>query len=500
MKPADRITLAEVAEHPWILAGGGLELVPRAQPFCETSIDKAVVRALEAYDLVPDEVVASLLGDKRDTNYATYCYVKENHKLKLRRRGGGLKRASSEDFKQTMIRRRETYHGQSPHHPRPSSPHLTPPAAVPEGQAVLGGTARPSPKPPRRPRPPSHHDGSKPPSVRHRRRVTMGHDPSAARHGSASTTRPVPPSSAEHRRVARSRLHGPEGERDEMPLSASPSRTLTLSRSPTEALGLARPLEAAGGESGVPPRLRSGFSRLKRSTSSQGSLSDLLRRGSQSPPQTVSTSPRGPADEPPGASQALGGRRRSSFSFGSTRPGSRGSSGGLSRTSSFEVSAGGLEAPLDSGGTTTATAATTLPSLPGLPRLPPVGGSSGAGGGYRSGLTLGGSSTEPSGLDALQQRRVRTLRFPFSKNMVSAKAADVLLDNLKEVLRDQAIDFVDDRLTHGLKCSLGPLRFDAEIVKIPRLENMHGIHFRRVKGDALEYKELCTRIISGMRL
>lgn len=165
-----------------------------------------------------------------------------------------------------------------------------------------------------------------------------------------------------------------------------------------------------------------------------------------------------------------------------SRPSSRNSSAGSERGQSDFVSI--------------QTASTAAPSS-----LPPIDGVSCER--YSSGLSIGlGSSPDTSGFgfDALQQRRVRTLRFPFSKNMVSAKEASVLLENLKDVLRALDIEFAPERLTHGLKCGCGSIRFDAEIVKIPRLNKMHGVHFRRVKGDALEYKELCTTVITQMNL
>ena len=101
--------------------------------------------------------------------------------------------------------------------------------------------------------------------------------------------------------------------------------------------------------------------------------------------------------------------------------------------------------------------------------------------------------------DSDEKEEVPALRYPFNSNMVSEKGAETVFADLQRVLRGKQVVFS----TSGalcLHCVWGDLLFEAEIVRIPRLQNMHGIHFRRLKGDAVAYKQLCTALIEAVQL
>lgn len=94
---------------------------------------------------------------------------------------------------------------------------------------------------------------------------------------------------------------------------------------------------------------------------------------------------------------------------------------------------------------------------------------------------------------------VRTLRFPLSQRMVSQKSPDTIVQDLQLVLGKHQIMFSCGETKYCLNCLAGAVVFEAEIVKVPRLP-LHGIHFKRLKGETDIYQQICTRIIDDMSL
>ncbi len=94
---------------------------------------------------------------------------------------------------------------------------------------------------------------------------------------------------------------------------------------------------------------------------------------------------------------------------------------------------------------------------------------------------------------------VPSLRYPLNRHMVSEKSAESVFEELQQILLQQNVTFSNSIQPLSVHCVWQGLLFDAEVVKIPRL-NMHGIHFRRLKGDATAYKQLCTTLIELMQL
>eukprot|EP00047_Mylnosiga_fluctuans_P014026 m.34765 g.34765 ORF g.34765 m.34765 type:complete len:686 (-) comp5263_c0_seq1:268-2325(-) len=109
-----------------------------------------------------------------------------------------------------------------------------------------------------------------------------------------------------------------------------------------------------------------------------------------------------------------------------------------------------------------------------------------------------GFSLVTSGKDK-DKEDVPSLRYPLNQRMVSEKSAEIVFQDLKTVLQDQEIMFSHAQQPLSVHCVWQDLLFDAEVVKIPRL-NMHGVHFRRLKGDAGVYKQLCTQLIELLQL
>ena len=86
-----------------------------------------------------------------------------------------------------------------------------------------------------------------------------------------------------------------------------------------------------------------------------------------------------------------------------------------------------------------------------------------------------------------------------NQKMVSQQKPAAVFAALQEVLREMRIPFAINEQPHTLTVDMGELMFEADIVKIPRL-NMYGVHFRRLRGSPDAYKELCTAIISAIQL
>ncbi len=46
----------------------------------------------------------------------------------------------------------------------------------------------------------------------------------------------------------------------------------------------------------------------------------------------------------------------------------------------------------------------------------------------------------------------------------------------------------------------GEIRFEAEVCKLPRLANMHGLRLKRISGDVWAYKALVDQLVSHLDL
>ena len=91
------------------------------------------------------------------------------------------------------------------------------------------------------------------------------------------------------------------------------------------------------------------------------------------------------------------------------------------------------------------------------------------------------------------------MRYPLNRQMVSPQKPAAVFQALQDVLAGMDIAFALHEQPHTLTIDKGELLFEADIVKIPRL-NMYGVHFRRLRGPPDAYKELCTQIIASIQL
>ncbi len=100
----------------------------------------------------------------------------------------------------------------------------------------------------------------------------------------------------------------------------------------------------------------------------------------------------------------------------------------------------------------------------------------------------------------VKDESVPSMRFPLNAHMVSEKSADSIFGDLQRVLRREGVVFAASGVPLSLQCVWGDILFEAAVVRIPRLCAMHGVHFRRVRGDATAYQTLCRALIEQIKI
>jgi MAP/microtubule affinity-regulating kinase len=100
----------------------------------------------------------------------------------------------------------------------------------------------------------------------------------------------------------------------------------------------------------------------------------------------------------------------------------------------------------------------------------------------------------------------RSLRFTFNSNTTSSKPPD---DIVIEVIKICNAKTITHRLQsrYLLECTFGqsqggkePVKFEVEVCKLPRLNNLHGLRFKRLSGASADYKEVCEILLSTIQL
>jgi serine/threonine protein kinase len=105
---------------------------------------------------------------------------------------------------------------------------------------------------------------------------------------------------------------------------------------------------------------------------------------------------------------------------------------------------------------------------------------------YEKDAPRDGNSSEP-----------RSLRFSFSVSTTSSKPSEEIISEIIRVLHDKQIKFE----THGflILCDADDIQFEMEVCRLPRL-SVNGVRLKRLGGNSWAYKNLCTELISRMKL
>jgi len=96
----------------------------------------------------------------------------------------------------------------------------------------------------------------------------------------------------------------------------------------------------------------------------------------------------------------------------------------------------------------------------------------------------------------------RSLRFTFNSNSTSQKQPDEIVRNVLHACK--ALNISHKLVTRYLiECNIPDkedLKFEVEICKLPRLNNMHGLKFKRLSGTTSDYKEICEKLLNTVDL
>jgi MAP/microtubule affinity-regulating kinase len=120
------------------------------------------------------------------------------------------------------------------------------------------------------------------------------------------------------------------------------------------------------------------------------------------------------------------------------------------------------------------------------------------------GVLRGKKAEEPDvAEDASDADKPRSLRFTFNSNTTSSKPPDEII---VEVIKTcNKLGLTHRLLTrYLLECtsntSKEPLKLEIEVCKLPRLNNLHGLKFKRLAGASSEYKEVCEKLLEMIQI
>ena len=100
--------------------------------------------------------------------------------------------------------------------------------------------------------------------------------------------------------------------------------------------------------------------------------------------------------------------------------------------------------------------------------------------------------------------RPRSLRFTFNSNTTSTKPPDEIIVELMKCCN--SIGLTHRLLTRYLLECAGPstakdqVKVEIEVCKLPRLNNLHGLKFKRLSGPSAEYKDICGKLLATVQI
>jgi serine/threonine protein kinase len=94
---------------------------------------------------------------------------------------------------------------------------------------------------------------------------------------------------------------------------------------------------------------------------------------------------------------------------------------------------------------------------------------------------------------------MRTCRGAFNVSCTSSKAPKQILQEIQRALTLQRVSY-KQASNFLVKCQRQNLRFEMEISHLDHLESIYVVRFRRVAGELVSYKELCSKILAEMKI
>lgn len=105
-----------------------------------------------------------------------------------------------------------------------------------------------------------------------------------------------------------------------------------------------------------------------------------------------------------------------------------------------------------------------------------------------------------------EENKPRSLRFTFNSNSTSTKDPEVIISEVLKACNKLAVThkltskFVVECAWNNPASSKETTKLEIEICKLPRLNNLHGLRFKRIAGSSSDYKELCEKLLQTIHL
>lgn len=93
----------------------------------------------------------------------------------------------------------------------------------------------------------------------------------------------------------------------------------------------------------------------------------------------------------------------------------------------------------------------------------------------------------------------RSLRFTFNMQTTSDKSAPVIIEEIQKALVSNNVEYAFED-AYFINCTRGEVQWEMEVCKLPRLSGMHGVRFKRIAGNSVTYKNLCSDLITQFNL
>lgn len=115
-------------------------------------------------------------------------------------------------------------------------------------------------------------------------------------------------------------------------------------------------------------------------------------------------------------------------------------------------------------------------------------------------------SSEMGSVTPGEENKPRSLRFTFNSNTTSSKQPDEITAEIVKactklaVTQKMASKYLVDCSWNNPASGKETTRLEIEVCKLPRLNNLHGLRFKRLGGNSSDYKEICEKLLATIQL